>query len=48
MMNMKTITNNKVGASREPWFKFKGEELINKMNEKRGTITDKIVEVLSE
>jgi len=48
MMNMKTITNNKVGASKEPWFKFKGEELIDKMNEKRETITDRIIEVLNE
>ena len=48
MMNMKTITNNKVGASKEPWFKFKGEELIGKMNEKRETITDRIIEVLNE
>ena len=48
MMNMKTITNNKVGASQEPWFKLKGEELITKMIGKREEITNTIIEVLSE
>ena len=48
MMNMKTITNNKVGASQEPWFNLKGEELIGKMIGKREEITNTIIEVLSE
>lgn len=48
MMNMKTITNNKVGASQEPWFKLKGDELIDRMFEKRQTITNTVVEFLND
>ena len=46
MMNVKVITNKKVGASYEPWFNMKGEELINFMLNKRQEIVDKTSEVL--
>ena len=48
MMNMKTITNNKVGASREPWFKFKGEKLIDHMIQKREKIVETIIGLFDE
>ncbi len=48
MMNMKTVTNNKVGASQEPWFKFKGEELIDIMIKKREAITNTVVGFFNE
>jgi len=48
MMNMKTITNNKVGASSEPWFKFKGEELIDYMIQKREKTVETIIGLFDE
>ena len=47
MMGMSTIVNGKIGASKEPWFKFKGECLIDKMIEKREAIINTIIEVLN-
>ena len=44
MMNMSLITNNMVGASKEPWFKFKGKELIDLVYEMRERIPAKVVE----
>jgi hypothetical protein len=38
MMNMGVVTNSKVGASSEPWFKLKGEELISEMRNKKQEI----------
>ena len=35
MMGMKVITNDKVGASQEPWFEKKGDDLIKVMKQKR-------------
>ena len=40
MMGMSVITNNMVGATKEEWFKLKGEDLINVMVEKRAEIPD--------
>ena len=48
MMNIKVITNKRVGASYEPWFDLKGEELIEVMMNKREEIIDKILEVMNE
>lgn len=48
MMNMKTITNKKVGALSEPWFSLKGESLIEIMFEKRQEIGNKIIGILNE
>ena len=38
MMGLSTITNNHVGATREPWYQLKGEELIEKVEQMRTTI----------
>ena len=38
MMNMKVITNGLVGASKEDWFKLRGDELIAVMLGKRKEI----------
>ena len=43
MMNMRTITNGKIGASSEEWFSLKGKDLINEMRNKRETIPSKIL-----
>ena len=47
MMNIKVITNKRVGASYENWFNLKGEKLINYMLKKRTETTDKIIEVIN-
>lgn len=46
MMNMKVTTNKRVGASYEPWFDLKGEELIDLMIEKRFEIRDIVLELM--
>ncbi|MBP93665.1 MAG: hypothetical protein CMC55_06060 [Flavobacteriaceae bacterium] len=46
MMNMQVIVNKMIGATREPWFSLKGEELIDLMIEKRDNITDTIIHLL--
>lgn len=38
MMGMKVVTNGRVGATSEKWFKLKGEELISFMTQKREEI----------
>lgn len=43
MMGMSVITNEKVGATYEDWFKLKGEDLIEEMKNRRVTIP-KIIE----
>ena len=48
MMNMSVRTNALVGASYEPWFKLKGEDLISHMIEKRSEIFDTIVNLLEQ
>jgi hypothetical protein len=48
MMNVKVVTNKKVGASYEEWYNLKGEKLINKMLEKRKEILKKVMEVFGE
>tara|TARA_R100001086_G_scaffold240423_1_gene166472 strand:+ start:177 stop:515 length:339 start_codon:yes stop_codon:yes gene_type:complete len=40
MMNMKVITNSFVGATKEEWFKLKGDDLISVMIDKRKEITN--------
>ena len=35
MLNCKVITNRKIGATSEEWFKLKGHDLVEKMREKR-------------
>ena len=38
MMGMQVITNNLVGATKEDWFKLKGDDLIDIMTKKRNDI----------
>ena len=46
MMNIKVTTNKRVGASYEPWFSLKGEELIDLMLKKRTQVRDLILELM--
>jgi hypothetical protein len=46
MMDMTVITNNLVGASKEEWFKLRGEDLIEVMVRKRKDIPDMIKKAL--
>jgi hypothetical protein len=48
MMGMSVVTNNKIGATKEKWFKLKGEELIELMYDKKQEILDKVIGVFSE
>ena len=43
MMNMSLITNNMLGATKEPWFKKKGKELIDIVYQMRDDIPSKII-----
>jgi len=43
MMNMGVMTNSRVGATSEPWFKEKGEKLIEIMRNKKVEILEKVV-----
>lgn len=43
MMDMKVVSNKNIGATKEEWFKLRGEELIDFMLEKRVEIIDKIL-----
>ena len=46
MAGMTVISNKRVGALSEDWFKLKGEELVAKMTEKRMSIPDSVLGVL--
>ena len=46
MMNISVVTNSLVGATKEPWYKFKGEELIGHICEMRTRIPKQVSEVL--
>jgi|MDTG01.2.fsa_nt_gb hypothetical protein len=48
MAGMKVITNKKIGASSEEWFKLKGEELIEYMATKKHQIRLRVEEALYE
>jgi hypothetical protein len=48
MMNIKIITNDKIGASKEEWFSLRGVNLIEKMTEKRKEIIDVVLECLTK
>jgi len=45
MMGVTTVVNKNVGASYEPWFKSKGDELIDTIVGKRKQITEKVLEL---
>lgn len=46
MMGMSVITNDKVGATYEEWFKLKGNDLIEEMKKRRITIPKTIEEFI--
>ena len=46
MMGLSVITNNLVGATKEDWFRLKGEELIEVIKNKRIEIPDIVTELL--
>ena len=48
MADMKVITNKKIGASSEEWFKLKGKDLIDYMAEKKHMICSLVEEKLNE
>tara|TARA_R110002110_G_scaffold287886_11_gene502343 strand:- start:2210 stop:3097 length:888 start_codon:yes stop_codon:yes gene_type:complete len=47
MMGMTVVANKNIGATKEPWFKFKGKELIDVMREKRKEIPERIIEMFN-
>tara|TARA_B100001250_G_scaffold401497_1_gene413441 strand:- start:3557 stop:4408 length:852 start_codon:yes stop_codon:yes gene_type:complete len=47
MMGMAVVTNQNVGATKEPWFNLKGEELIKVMRDKRQEIPQIVKEILN-
>jgi hypothetical protein len=48
MMGMSVTTNNLVGASKEDWFKLKGEDLINVFWNKRADIPNAVMEAYTQ
>ena len=47
MLNCKVVTNKKIGAASEEWFKLKGQSLIEKMREKRLQIPEIVLKYLA-
>lgn len=47
MMGMSVITNQNVGATKEPWFHLKGEELIQIMQQKREDIPQLVKDIIN-
>ena len=47
MMGMAVVTNQNVGATKEPWFHLKGEELIEVMRKKREEIPQIVKEIIN-
>jgi len=48
MMNVSVVTNNLVGASKEPWFELKGKNLIEHIKTMRTSIPKKVLEVFEK
>ena len=46
MLGCKVVTNGLVGATSERWFELKGEDLIDRMTEKRDEILTTITEII--
>jgi len=46
MMSVSVITTKIIGATHEPWFELKGEELIDKVESMREEITEKVLDLL--
>ena len=47
MMGMAVLTNQNVGATKEPWFNLKGEPLVELMQNKRVEIPEFVKKVLN-
>lgn len=47
MMGMSVIVNRMIGATREPWYKLKGDSLIREVRNMRKTIPSKVVEAFA-
>jgi len=47
MLNCRVVTNKKIGATSEDWFKLKGKPLIEKMREKRLQIPEIVLKYLA-
>ena len=47
MMGMSVVVNKMIGATREEWYRLKGEELIDHMIEKRNTIKKIVLETMT-
>ena len=48
MCGMSVITNNLVGATKEPWYKLKGIELIEEVRKMRNRIADTVLEQFND
>jgi len=48
MMGCSTITNNLIGATKEPWFEQKGSDLIKTIRKKREEIPQRVIEAFRE
>tara|TARA_B100000287_G_scaffold86833_1_gene79457 strand:- start:64615 stop:66243 length:1629 start_codon:yes stop_codon:yes gene_type:complete len=48
MMDVEVHTNSRLGASSEPWFKLKGQELIDFMRQKKEDIVDSVENIFNE
>ena len=46
MLGVRVITNDILGATKEPWFKLQGEDLIEHVRNMRETIPKKILKIL--
>ena len=48
MLNCRIITNKKIGATSEDWFKLKGKKLIDEMRTRRNTIPYTVEKIFNE
>ena len=46
MLDCRVVTNKKIGAASEEWFRLKGKPLIDKMREKRLQIPEIVLKYL--
>jgi hypothetical protein len=47
MMGMSVVANKNIGATKEPWFRLKGSELVELMRQKREEIPNKILRIFN-
>jgi hypothetical protein len=48
MMGMSVVVNKMIGATREPWYQQKGNDLIEIIRSKRSTIKEQVMEKLNQ